>query len=363
MFAHKLRVALIALVSLAVAAGCGGNQPAQPAGPAAPPTQAPPAQAQPAQSQPAQSPPAARKDVTLTWTSGQVGGGWYTQAGGFAELIKSKAPHMTIKVVPGAGIQNMAAIQKGQTEIAWGLPPFVAAAYNGQDPYKEKHPDMRLVMNGLGWVHIQVAVPADSPVQSLEEVFQKKMPLKVGTTPVGGSDEWVFRQIFNFYKTSYDDLRGWGGKVSLVSYSDLVTLYKDRNLDLILFNLALPGAAVQEASLARKMRILPMSEELVKHLEQFGLTGSEVPAGTYKDVTNNDKPIRTVAMANTVVASAKVPEEVVYDFVKTALTNVDGVRKIHPAFAQFDPKDATKLGNVPLHPGAEKAYREAGLIK
>ena len=67
-------------------------------------------------------------------------------------------------------------------------------------------------------------------------------------------------------------------------------------------------------------------------------------------------------MANTIVASAKTPSEAVYDVTKIVLNNVDAVRKIHPAFKDFTPKDAVKLANVPLHPGAEKAYKEAKLI-
>jgi uncharacterized protein len=68
------------------------------------------------------------QQFNLTWTAGQLGGGWYAQAGGFVELIKSKDPKFNIKVVPGAGIQNMTKLQQGETEIAWGLPPFVAAS-------------------------------------------------------------------------------------------------------------------------------------------------------------------------------------------------------------------------------------------
>ena len=103
----------------------------------------------------------------------QVGGGWYTQAGGFVELIKGKDSSFNIKVVPGAGIQNMSKLQQGETEIAWGLPPFIAASYNGQDPYKDKHTDMRVVMNGLGYVHIQVGVPADYPACSACSASQR----------------------------------------------------------------------------------------------------------------------------------------------------------------------------------------------
>ena len=309
--------------------------------------------------------PATAQQKNLTWTAGQVGGGWYTQAGGFVELIKGKDSSFNIRVVPGAGIQNMSKLQQGETEIAWGLPPFIAASYNGQDPYKDKHPDMRLVMNGLGFVHIQLGVPAEYPASSVKDVFEmaKTKAITIGTTPPGGSDEWVMRKVFEFYKTTYTDVRNKGGKVILVSYSDLTTQYRDRNMDVFFANLAVPGAAIQEASLARKMKILPMDDDLIKFLESHGLSRGAIPKGSYKDVVNNDKDIPTIAMANTIVANAKTPADVVYQFTKVLLSDLNGVRKVHPAFKDFDPKDAVKLANVPLHPGAEKAYKEAGLLK
>jgi TRAP transporter TAXI family solute receptor len=194
-------------------------------------------------------------------------------------------------------------------------------------------------------------------------VFGGKRPITIGTTPPGGSDEWVMRKVFEFYKTTYQDVRSRGGKVVLVSYSDLVTQYRDRNMDILFANLAVPGAAIQEASLARKMKILPMEEDLLKFLEGLGLSRGVIPRGTYRDVVNNDADIPTIAMANTIVANAKVAPDAVYEFTKILLGNLDGVRKVHPAFKDFAPKDAVKLANVPLHPGAERAYREAGLLR
>jgi len=308
---------------------------------------------------------ATAQQKNLTWTAGQVGGGWYSQAGGFVELIKSKDPSFNIKVVPGAGIQNMSKLQQGETEIAWGLPPFIAASYNGQDPYKDKHPDMRLVMNGLGYVHIQVGVPVEYPANTMKDVFEiaKTKPITIGTTPPGGSDEWVMRKVFEFYKTTYADVRAKGGKVILVSYSDLTTQYRDRNMDVFFANLAVPGAAIQEASLARKMKILPLDDDCIKFLEGHGLSRGVIPRGSYKDVVNNDKDVPTIAMANAIVANQKVTADVVYQFTKVLLADVNAVRKVHPAFKDFDPKDAVRLANVPLHPGAEKAYKETGLLK
>jgi uncharacterized protein len=205
-------------------------------------------------------------------------------------------------------------------------------------------------------------VPADYPSQSIREIFAKKGPITIGTTPPGGSDEWVMRKVFEFYRTTYTDVRSRGGKVILVSYADLTTQYRDRNMDIFFANLAVPGAAVQEASLARKMRILPMDDDLIKFMEAHGLSRGVIAKGSYKDVVNNDVDIPTIAMANTIVANAKVSEQAVYEFTKILLKNVGAVRKIHPAFKDFDPKDAVRLANVPLHPGAAKAYKEAGLL-
>jgi TRAP-type uncharacterized transport system substrate-binding protein len=54
---------------------------------------------------------------------------------------------------------------------------------------------------------------------------------------------------------------------------------------------------------------------------------------------------------------------VIHDFTKVLLDHVDELKATDPAFSHFDPSDATTMATVPLHPGAEMAYREAGLIK
>src|SRR5215471_5436084 len=85
----------------------------------------------------------ARAQQSLTWTSGAVGGGWYSMCGGIAELMRDKAG-LDIKVVPGGGAQNAVLIQKGEAQIGMGLPPLLQAAANGEDPYRgQKMSDLR----------------------------------------------------------------------------------------------------------------------------------------------------------------------------------------------------------------------------
>ena len=300
---------------------------------------------------------------TLTWSAGQPSGGWYAQAIGFADLLKARDSRFNIKTAPGAAYGNMTKLQQAETELAWSLPPVIAAAYNGAEPYKDKQSDIRLVMTGLGFVQTQLCVTADSPARSARELFDQKVPLKIGSARPGGSDEWELRKILEFAGTSYADVRNRGGAIVFGSFTDLVNQYRDRSIDAFILNNAVPSTDIEQASRARPMRILPMDEELLKYLGGFGLVRAVIPKRSYKDVVNNDLEISTAAMANAIVTSAKVPVDVIYDFTKIVLENLEAVRKIHPAFQDFDPKDALVLANVPLHPGAERAYREAGLIK
>jgi TRAP transporter TAXI family solute receptor len=299
----------------------------------------------------------------LTWSAGQPSGGWYAQASGLAELLKSRDARFAIKPAPGAAYANMTRLQQAETELAWSLPPVIAAAYNGAEPFKDRQSDIRLVMTGLGFVHTQFCVAADSAARTVGELFEQKMPLKIGTARPGGSDEWELRKIFEFYGTSYAEFQNRGGKVVHGSFTDLVGQYRDRNIDAFILNNAVPSTDIEQASRARATRILPMDEALLKYLGGFGLVRATVPKGSYKDVANNDAEILTAAMANTIVTSEKVSADVIYDFTRILLGDLDAVRKIHPAFSEFDPKDAVTLANVPLHPGAARAYREAGLIK
>jgi TRAP transporter TAXI family solute receptor len=299
----------------------------------------------------------------LTWSAGQPTGGWYLQAAALSKLVKSKDANLDIKPVAGAAYGNMSKLQKGETTLAWSLPPVITAAYSGAEPYTAPQSDVRVVMTGLGLVDSQFCVAANSPIHSIRQIFQKKMAIKIGSPRPGGSDEWELRKIFAFYKTTYSDLQHHGGNVVFGSFSELADQYGKGTIDAFILNNALPAGDVEKASAARKMRILPMDDDLLAYLGKFGLVRTVIPKGSYKNVINNKTGIKTAAMANTIVTSAKVPDAVIYNFTKVLLSNLKDVRAIDPTFGDFNPKQASKLADVPLHPGAAKAFREAHLLQ
>ncbi len=90
---------------------------------------------------------------------------------------------------------------------------------------------------------------------------------------------------------------------------------------------------------------------------------AEIPANTFKGQTT---PVKTVKAASNILVNSEVPADVVYTITKTIMENADKLPKIHAALSDFDPKKAADPGlngNCPLHPGAAKYYKEAGLLK
>ena len=71
----------------------------------------------------------------------------------------------------------------------------------------------------------------------------------------------------------------------------------------------------------------------------------------------------TFGVMASVVTSAKVSDDMVYNVVRAVFENLDDFKKQHPAFANLDPKKMIKDGlSAPLHPGAAKYYKEKGLM-
>lgn len=304
---------------------------------------------------------AQEKPVTLSWTAGSIGGGWYTQAAAMGELVREKAPHITIKSIPGGGVQNNPIVDKGETPLGWGLAPIVKAAYDGSDPFDRPYKKLRAIMS-LGVVYAHFLVTKDSGITSVTDIFKGDKPIRLGVERVGVSDEWAFRKILGFYKTSYDAIKAKGGRVFHGGYAQLASLMSDRQIGFSYTHLGVPAASIIEVAVAREVRLLPVPADLEAYrVTDLGFLKSAIPAGAYPKIT--DKEVPAPAMANVVLVNADIPDSVVYSITKILNDNIDRVHKIHPSFADHKVSDSPKGVGVPLHPGALRYYQEKGILK
>jgi uncharacterized protein len=304
-----------------------------------------------------------QKPVTLTWAAGGMGGGWYSMAGGIASVIKEKNTNINIKVIPGGSLQNIPFLDNGDAQIAWEQPAFVLAGKKGEDPFKKESPDLVAIGNGFGVNYFHFVVAANSNIKSVDDIFAKGKKVKIALTPVNNADEWVFRKILEYYKSSYDDIKKAGGGIFQGSYSEQAEQFKNDNVDVVFAQLAIPGSSIIDASVSRQMKILPMPDALIDYLGKYTLGKGKIPAGTYPKAVNGNEDITTATMGNILVVSKKVPDDVVYEITKIINENRDRLPFIHASLNDYKIEAAINNLGTELHPGAAKYYKEKGIIK
>jgi len=306
--------------------------------------------------------PLQAQQVTLTWTAGGAGGGWYSIAGGIATIVKEADPDIMIKVVPGGGLQNPAVVASKGAEIGWGLPFLNAAAYKGMQPFEKPLEELRALAGGMSMNYFHFYVDAESPLSSMDEIFGQKKKLRLAISQAGSSDTWVLERVLDSYKTSIPDLEKAGFTFLRGNYAFQANQFKDQNADGVFTFLAIPGAAVTEASVGRKLKLIDFSAGALKHLEEFGITQGKIPAGTYEKAANT-KDVVTAVAGSVITVHKDMTDELAYRLTKAFNDSYEKVRKVHSSMETYEIKDGPTGCGVPLHPGAVKYYKEKGIIK
>jgi TRAP transporter TAXI family solute receptor len=216
-------------------------------------------------------------------------------------------------------------------------------------------------MSGFGSSYLQFVVDKRFGATSIDEIFTKKMPLKITVDRVGTTDELALRRVMAFYRMTYDDLAKVGGKVSYAGYNDQSSLFKDRQVDAMFQNIAVPSSSVLEAKVGRDILLLGFSPALMEYMyKEYAFVKGAIPAGAYG---LTDKPLSSPESPTMMTANAKVSADVVYRVVKVVGDNPDRVQRIHDSLKAFSPTSGWKDLGAPLHPGAEKYFREKGWMK
>lgn len=309
------------------------------------------------------------KQTTLTWVAGGVGGGWYVQAGGIARMIAENEPKLIIKVVPGGGVVNPVRVSTGKDDIGWGITFVDRMAFDGVAPiYKRPNPNVRALGGIFGIYHIHFLAAGDEGVKTVAEMVEMVKAgkaIKVGAPMKGTSDLPLVENILGFYGISLKAIKDAGGKVFNAVYSDMVNLYKDKHVDFVFTHLGLPGAAITEMTVSRDSVLLPVSNDCIDAIhKKFGTLSRDsgrsfIPAGTYK---GQEADVPAVVSAGELLANKDLPENVAYTIIKIICDNIEELHKINPANKNFIPEAGWKNAALPLHPGAEKYYREAGFM-
>ena len=299
----------------------------------------------------------------VTWTAGGTGGGWFVMAGGIAKIVQEKNPNIQINVIPGGGTKNQPVVGSNKAELGWALPPFVVLARKGADLYKgKKYEDIVVLGGGFSQNYLHVMAAQDTGVKTMAEFRDYPKPIRVSPGKIGVSGEFTYRKMLEeYFKTSYDDIKKKGGKVIFTGYTGISTNLKDRHIDFACINIAPPAAIIQEASLGRKLTIISWPDDLLQLMKtKYGYGIGVIKKEMYPGLLTEDIP--TATMGTVLMAHKSLDPEVAYQIIKIISENKDRLPAIHKSLG-FDPKVGWKDLPGPLHPGAERYYKEMGYMK
>jgi TRAP transporter TAXI family solute receptor len=134
----------------------------------------------------------------------------------------------------------------------------------------------------------------------------------------------------------------------------------DNKIDGFFYAVGHPSANIQDPTTTCGARLVSVTGPAIDKLlaERPYYAKATIPGGLY---ANNPQPTQTYGVLATMVTSAKMPAETVYQIVKATFENFNEFKSLHPAFANLDPKTMIKDGlSAPLHDGAVKYYKEKG---
>jgi uncharacterized protein len=292
---------------------------------------------------------------------------WYVAGGALANLVQSKLPAGdSIEVMArGGGIANPVVTNENKVQIAFSNVATAAWAWMGEEEiYKgKKHQDIRGLVGGINPIWVVAMLREDYIKRTGNDTLEKALAdksLRLIMKPAGSSVPPVARLILESLGTSVDAFRK-DGRLIQVDAAQTTSMLRDGRADLYIETASKGHPAVTEITLTVDMRFLDYPQKTLDLLGRHGLKTSTMPP-LFK---GQSTPVRTVDLGTSIIANKGLSDDVAYLVTKTVVENKAELVKAHQAFADFVPEDAWKPDNnaIPLHPGAERYYRERGWIK
>lgn len=297
--------------------------------------------------------PAVAADYISVLTGG-TSGVYYPMGVALSQIFGAAVPDAKVAVQSTkASAENLNLLQAGRGEIAFALGDALSDAYKGDA--EAGFPTPLTKLRGVAGIYpnyVQIVASAESGIKTLADLKGKR--ISVGA-PKSGT-ELNARAVLKAAGITYNDL----AKVEYLSFGESVELMKNRQLDVTLQSAGLGVSSLRDLAASVKITLVEVPPEVIAKIGDAAYQPAMIPANTYDGQT---RAVPTVAIQNYLVTHTGVSADTVYKMTKAFWEHLDEVKSAHAAGKAIKLESAVKGMPVPLHPGAEKYYKEIGLAK
>ena len=308
----------------------------------------------------------------ITGYAGSVGGLYMETMAVWVDLWEDGIEGVSITPVLGGGTTNPLHVATEDPNSAIGITDTISTvdAWNGTGDIGKRAPDglqnLRALYRFNAKSYSAFGIRAsDLPegVETVGELLEKKPALTWTFMQRGNPGELTGRRILEAYGVSLDDLRDWGGSYSFNPHAEIGSLMIDGHADVFMVLTRAPAAFMldMDASIS-DLTFLPIEDEIIAKVadEYGGYIKTEHPAEDYGLI---EEPVNTLASDHLVFVHQDMDEELAYQLTRIALENDEKMSNALGSMETFSAEEAcTDTGSFPLHPGAERACRELGLM-
>ncbi|MBU2956531.1 TAXI family TRAP transporter solute-binding subunit [Paracoccus sp. 1_MG-2023] len=303
-------------------------------------------------------PALAQEEQFITIGTGGQTGVYYVVGQSICRLVNRETAETGLRCTApatGGSIDNINQIKSGGMTMGVAQSDWQYHAYNGSSDFEGDAFDKLRSVFSVHSEPFTVVARADSGIETFEDLAGKRV--NVGNP--GSGTRGTFEVVLDTMGMSMDDF----SLSSELRPAEQSAALGDNQVDAISYTVGHPNGSIQEATSTVDARLVSVTGDAIDALieENPYYAKAVIPGGMY---AGNDEDTETFGVKATFVTSEDIPEETVYQVVKAVFDNFDRFKGLHPAFANLTPEEMVADGNsAPLHPGAERYYREQGWVE
>lgn len=299
----------------------------------------------------------AQQKTDLVFSAGPTGGSWTPLAASVSQVVNTRVPDLNVQVEPGAALVNMEKLRTDKADLGWSMTTVVADARKGEGQFAGKPTDKALFVANFYPNVWQLVVPANSDIKSIKDLKGKPVALPArGNTSLSAGWEYLLK----INGMTLNDL----GPKSYGPVSSNAEAVKNRQAMATGWFTVVPASFVLDLGSAMQLRMIGVTPAELAELKKIngGFVGFTVKADTYKE-QGITADVATFQSPTVLMASSRTAPEVIYKVTKAIIEGRGEFANVVKTMKDITPAEMAQNFDMPYHPGAEKYYKEVGLLK
>ncbi len=295
--------------------------------------------------------------ASVTIATGRVGGLYQPVGGAICKLAEKSLVEQGLSCtvdISGGSVPNIKDLRKGNVVLALVQSDLQQDAVDGTGPFEDESPFKNLrSMFALYVEHFTIVARGDKDIDTFEDLKGKRVYL--GGTASSRRDAMdVLMDAYSWTGQEVTDVSEFEG-------ANLAEALCDGEFDAFVYTIGHPNPTVREATALCDAKLVKVAGPIIEKLNRENpfYVASVIPGGTYK---GNPRDVPTVGVVATLVTTAEVPADVIYQITKAYIENLGLLQALSPLFLSLTKEEMVKTGlAAPIHEGALKYFSEVGL--